>query len=207
METDLIIAHHSSDGILAAAERHKAGLLVMGWKGYTDARDRIFGEIADQVIRFAPCDLMLLKIGDKKDIKNCLLPTAGGPNAQLASQILDAMTKYKKISVTAGYVVSEQAGEEEKEKGVQAMDRTLSDLTHAAGMDKKFIESQSIAGGIAKASREFDLVVIGAAKEPFFRQMLFGEIPEKVARYSPTSVLLVKKYEGIVKSILKKVLG
>jgi hypothetical protein len=37
--------------------------------------------------------------------------------------------------------------------------------------------------------------------------MLFGEIPEKVARFSPTSVLVVKRYEGMVKNILKKVLG
>ena len=207
IETDLIIAHHSSDGILAATERHKAGILVMGWKGYTNARDRIFGEIADQVIRFAPCDLMLLKIGKKRDVKNCLLPTAGGPNAQLASQILNSITKDKKLSITAGFVISEEATEDQKEKGHQSMEKTLADLNHAADQQKKFIQSKSIAGGITKASRDYDLVVIGAAKEPFFRKMLFGEIPEKVARYSPTSVLLVKKYEGIVKTILKKVLG
>ncbi|MFQ5737688.1 MAG: universal stress protein [Acidobacteriota bacterium] len=60
---------------------------------------------------------------------------------------------------------------------------------------------------MAAASRDFDLVVIGAAKEPFFRKMLFGEIPERVARYSPTSVLVVKRYEGLVKSLLKKTFG
>ena len=74
-------------------------------------------------------------------------------------------------------------------------------------LEKKIIESNSIAGGIAKASKEFDLVVIGAAKEPLFKKILFGEIPEKVARYSPTSVIVVKKYEGVVKSTFKKVMG
>ena len=69
------------------------------------------------------------------------------------------------------------------------------------------IDSPSIAGGIAKAGRDYDMVVIGAAKEPFFRKMLFGEIPEKVARYTPTSVMVVKKYEGPVKSILKRLFG
>ena len=207
VETDLVIAHNSSDGILAAVEKHNAGLLAMGWKGYTDARDRIFGEIADQVIRFATCDLMLLKIGDKRKISNCLLPTAGGPNAQLASKILNAIIKGRKIPVTAGYVVNENAPDLEKEQGIQRMEATLSGLDKAVKKEKKIIESNSIAGGIAKASRDFDLVVIGAAKEPLFQKMLFGEIPEKVARYSPTSVLLVKKYEGIVKSIMKKILG
>jgi nucleotide-binding universal stress UspA family protein len=87
------------------------------------------------------------------------------------------------------------------------MEETLTGLEKTITCKKELIKSQSVAGGIASASRAFDLVVIGAAKEPFFRKMLFGEIPEKVARFSPTSVLLVKRYEGVVKSLLKKVMG
>ena len=69
------------------------------------------------------------------------------------------------------------------------------------------MESDSVPAGIAKTAKEYDLIVIGAAKDPLFRKMLFGEIPEKTARFSPTSVLMVKKYEGAVKSILKKIIG
>ena len=87
------------------------------------------------------------------------------------------------------------------------IDETLSGFETEFIYDKKLIESKSIAGGIAKSSKNFDLVVIGAAKEPFFKKMLFGEIPEKVARYSPASVMVVKKYEGVVKSVLKRILG
>ncbi len=57
------------------------------------------------------------------------------------------------------------------------------------------------------ASMDFDLVVLGAAREPIFRQVLFGEIPEKVARYSPASVLVVKQYEGHVRSMFKRIFG
>jgi nucleotide-binding universal stress UspA family protein len=69
------------------------------------------------------------------------------------------------------------------------------------------IHSSSIAGGIAKASKEFDLVVIGATKASFFSRVLFGEIPEKVARYSPVTVMVVKKYEGPIKSLFKRIMG
>ncbi len=44
--------------------------------------------------------------------------------------------------------------------------------------------------------------VIGAAKEPVFRKMHIGEIPQKVARYS-----LVKRYEGPVKTLFKRIMG
>ncbi len=75
------------------------------------------------------------------------------------------------------------------------------------GFEKRLIEARGVAGGIALTSREYDLVVLGAAKEPLFRRLLFGEIPTKVARYSPCSVLVVKRYEGRVRSLLKKALG
>lgn len=207
IETDIIIGHHSSQGILAAAYRHNASMLVMGWKGFTKTRDRIFGEIADRVIRFAPCDLMMLKIGESNKIENCFLPTAGGPNAELASTILNAIAGELNLKVTAGFIAREEPSVEQLEFGERNLEDTLNNLDPEITKQKKLIKSKSIAGGIAKSGKEYDLVVIGAAKEPMFRKILFGEIPEKVARFSPTSVLVVKRYEGIVKSIMKKVLG
>jgi APA family basic amino acid/polyamine antiporter len=207
LQTEIIIAHNASDGILTAAEKHHASVLVIGWKGFTNARDRIFGEIADRIIRYAPCDLMVLKIENGGKIKNCLLPTAGGPNAVLASCILSSIAIEKKYSVTGGYIVPEDVSHDEEIEAYKRIQETMNCLDPSVIKEKRLIKSKSVAGGIAKSSREYDLVVIGAAKEPFFRKMLFGEIPEKVARYSPTSVLVVKKYEGVVKNILKKILG
>jgi amino acid transporter/nucleotide-binding universal stress UspA family protein len=207
LNTEVIIAHNASDGILASAEKHRAALLVMGWKGYTNAKDRIFGEIADTIIRYAPCDLMVLKSAKKMVMKRCLLPTSGGPNAKLASSILNSIAAHMKISVTGGYVVSEDVTPAQQQQAEIYIEETFENWDPVVPRKKDIIKSKSIAGGIAKASRNYDLVVIGAAKEPFFRKMLFGEIPEKVARYSPTSVLVIKKYEGVVKSILKKIMG
>jgi len=50
-------------------------------------------------------------------------------------------------------------------------------------------------------------VVPGAAGEPIFRQVLFDEITEKVVRFSPASVLVVKQYEGHVRSMFKRMFG
>ena len=52
-----------------------------------------------------------------------------------------------------------------------------------------------------------NLVVLGAAKEPLFRRVLVGDIAAKVVRYSPASVMLVKRYEGKLRSVLKRLLG
>jgi len=207
LEHEVVIAHRVSDGILAAAEKYKADTLVMGWKGFTDTRDKIFGEIADRVIRLAPCDLVMFTTEGDAEIKNCLLPTSGGPNVQLATSVLNSYARYNQLSVTAGIVVSEDSDRIKEDAAKRIVAATLEDIDSAVEQHKLVIRAKTVPGGIAKAAKEYDLVVIGAAKESLFKKMLFGEIPEKVARYSPTSVLLVKKYEGLVKNIFKKVMG
>ncbi|MFQ5889206.1 MAG: amino acid permease [Gemmatimonadota bacterium] len=207
LDTDLVIAHHVYDGILEAARRHQADLLMMGWKGYTNTRERIFGEVADQVIRHAPCDLMLLKLGPKPRFERVLFPSAGGPHARLAAEFLGLIARDRSLGVAGLYVVSPDATPEKRAEGERWLDETLSRFGEPMEVEKMVMESKSVAGGIALASRDFDLVVLGAAKEPLFKKVLFGEIPEKVARYSPSSVLVVKQYEGKVRSLLKRALG
>jgi amino acid transporter len=207
IETDIAIAHHAHHGILEAAERHRADVLLMGWKGYTDTRERIFGEVADQVIRHAPCDLMLLKIAEEGQFRRCLFPTAGGPHAQLAAEFLNVLGEAFEMEVTASYVVPPGAPEEQRSEAERWIEKTLVHFNVALPLEKRLIEAESVAGGLALASRDCDLVVIGAAKEPLFRKVLLGEIPEKVARHSPASVLVVKRYEGAVKSLVKRLMG
>ena len=64
-----------------------------------------------------------------------------------------------------------------------------------------------MATTLIRQARNYDLVVLGASREGLFSNVLFGEIPEKVARYSPTPVMIVQRYEGPLKSIIKRVLG
>ncbi len=207
LETDLVVAHRAHDGILSGARRYDADFLVMGWKGYTDTRDRIFGEVADQVIRHAPCDLALLKIENAEPPKRCLFPTAGGPHARLAAEMLNTLAPAFGMSVTACYIVPPDASDQQRREADRWIEKTLENLEVDVPVERKLIEATSVAGGIAKESRDYDLVVLGAAREPFLSQVMFGEIPEKVARFSPADVLVVKRYEGAVRSLVKRALG
>jgi len=205
--TDLVIAHRAADGILSGARRYRGDCLVMGWKGHTDTRDRIFGEVADQVIRHAPCDLALLKVESQEPPRRCLFPTAGGPHARLAAEMLNVLAPAFDMQVTACYVVPPGATDEMRRQADSWITKTLANIEVDVDVEKKIIEAPSVAGGIAKESTDYDLVVLGAAREPYLQQVMFGEIPEKVARYSPASVLVVKRYDGPVRGWLKRMLG
>jgi nucleotide-binding universal stress UspA family protein len=71
----------------------------------------------------------------------------------------------------------------------------------------RLLEGKKVATALIRAAADYDLIVLEASKEGFFSNVLFGEIPEKVARYSQTPVMIVQRYEGSVKSLVKKVMG
>ncbi|MEJ2722544.1 MAG: amino acid permease, partial [bacterium] len=203
----LRIAHRVYDGILRAAESERASLVLMGWKGYTTTGDRIMGEVTDKVVRHVPCDLITVKLKGDITLDKILVPTAGGPHASLAAEYVSVYQNAYRSVVSCCYVVPEAAAADTRARAAEWIDKTIH-LTGLKGrVERRIIEGRKVASALAKTAEEFDLIVLGASKEGVFSSVLFGEIPEKVARYSRTPVMIVKRYEGAVKSVVKKVMG
>jgi amino acid transporter/nucleotide-binding universal stress UspA family protein len=206
IESDIRIAHRVADGIISSAEEENASLLLMGWKGFTNTRDKIFGEVTDQVIRHTPCDLIVLKLA-KYPIEKILLPSSGGANAKLAARLTQTLMKTFEAEVTCCNVVPKDPSVSDKQRGGEWIEKTLEDLESGSEFKRKLVESNSIPAGLIREAKDYDLVVIGATGEGYFRRIFLGEIPEKVARHSDASVMVVKRYEGKVKSWIKKLFG
>lgn len=203
----LRIAHRVHDGIIHAAEAEQASLILMGWKGFTSAKDRIMGEVTDQVVRYAPCDLITVKLGGPASFNRILVTTAGGPHAMLAAEYVGLYTEHLGCEVHCGYVIPPDADERRREQALEWIGKTIR-LTGLEGRARAvLLEGRRVATALVEAAADYDLVVLGASKEGVFSSVLFGEIPEKVARYSPSPVMIVKRYEGVIKTIVKKVIG
>lgn len=179
----------------------------MGWKGYTSTRDRIMGEVTDKVVRHAPCDLITVKLLGDRPIRRILITTAGGPHATLAAEYVGIYHAAGDYEVTCCYVVQPGADEQERRAAREWINKTVR-LTNLEGkIDMRLLEGKRVATTLVKAGPDHDLIVLGASREGLFSNVLFGEIPEKTARYSKTQVMIVKRYEGPVKSIVKKIMG
>jgi nucleotide-binding universal stress UspA family protein len=59
---------------------------------------------------------------------------------------------------------------------------------------------------IVQESENHDLVIIGATRESGLQQLVFGSIPEQVARRCNKTVVMVKAYTGI-QSRIRRWLG
>ena len=142
-----------------------------------------------------------------------LVPTSGGPNAPLAIRLALLMARESEATVTAIYAVDNNASDEEISAGEVRIHQTINAMREQAEalssqegqswnledipVEGRVIRADSVVSGIAGAGSEYDLLLIGASEESLIDQMLFGNIPEQVARRSQSPVIIVKRYRGL----------
>ncbi len=105
-------------------------------------------------------------------------------------QVADAIAEATNARLTLIMIVPPGAAKERIEHAREYLGE-LQDLTENEAL-LEVIEGEDATAEIVRASRDHDLVVIGASRAPTYRRYLFGRVPDLVARYAECSVLMIK---------------
>ncbi len=201
------VGHNVARAILETSTKHNCQSVVLGWKGYTNSRDRMLGNITDILVRRALADIILVKFVGNAPIKNILLPTAGGEHAMCAEQYSAAFAKSFNGTITVCRVVPEDVNgnTEATLELLQKAEERISKNDGNVNTDSKILQNNSITEGIIKAAKDFDAVMVGATGKSIYPQILFGNIPEEIAKKANKTVIVVKHYHPI-KSLIGRVM-
>ena len=201
-------AETAASGIVRYIREKNTNMVVLGWKGYTSKSQYQMGNTIDRVIERAPSNIMIVKPGEEglhtgKEIKKVLLPLGGYNNSLLAIQIANAlMADDEQAEVT---LLNVNVHHEPEDKIMNSMQPILKHLG-AMNWSVKITYGDDVVEAILKESQDHDLLVLGASTEGLLKQMLFGQIPEKIASRCKKTVVLVKRDLGI-QSFIKRWLG
>ncbi|MFB6138411.1 MAG: amino acid permease [Halobacteriaceae archaeon] len=190
------IGHDVGDAIVHTVAQHDSDAVLMGWHGRPGRRrDVVLGTTVDTVAREAPCDVLVERIGEESEPRSILLPTAGGPHAEYAASVAGAIAHTTGASVTVQRVVDPAATEREREAAAESVAATA----EALGVDCEttVVEGADVVGEIVDASADHDLTIIGATREGWLQQLVFGTIPERVGSEAHGAVIMAKKDLGI----------
>ena len=207
--TSLIrIGHDPARAILETASQRACNLILLGWKGYTSTARKILGEVVDTVVNHARTDIMLVKhIGDEP-LRSFLVPTAGGEHARCAEQYVASLARARQGSVTVCSVAPVKAADRDLTAFTRRLDDAVARMAGDDGLqlNSKVIRHKSVSVGILQESKNYDAVVVGAAGGSIYPLILFGSIPEAIAKRSSRTVILVKHHHP-VKALVGQVLG
>ncbi len=191
-----------ADGIVETAREDGYNLLLMGWQGRMRpvSLGSSLGEVLDPVVRDAPCPVAVVKHPEVSQIRSVLVPTAGGPNASLALEMALVLAKRSKAEVTLLNVAKKGT----EETGRRMLERTLQQVKPKRPVRTQIVIGDHVVKSILKEAKDYDVVIMGASHEGVFQQILFGIIPEQVAKRCPKTVIMVKGATGPLVSGIRR---
>lgn len=206
--TLLRIGQNAARAILETSRERNADLILLGWKGFSTNADRILGRVVDAVVTNARTDIMLVKGISEAMGEKYLLPMAGGVHAHKASEYIASIVRQERSQLTICKVVPPDASPDTLNEANSRMEETLVHLAAQPGTHvvSKLIPSASVPEGITQEAEAHDAIVIGAAGYGVYKRILFGNIPEAIAKGTSKPVILVKHYHP-VKSLIGRVMG
>jgi amino acid transporter/nucleotide-binding universal stress UspA family protein len=205
VNTLIRIGHSVNKAIIDTIRERDIDMMVMGWKGFSNTRGSVFGGAMDDVVLNAECDVIMVKMIHLEHMKNVFIPTSGGPHANFALEIAPSIAETYDSTITVAMIVPPNVSEGDKEIYQKRVDDGVTYLKgKVKHVEGRLIPANTISTGILKETERYDACIIGAAREGIMQQVLFGSIPERIAKKSRHTVIMVKKHLGALSNILSR---
>jgi len=192
------IGHDVSQAILNTIEARDVETVLLGWRGRSRRQDFVFGSNVDEIITRARCDVLVERIGPHSDaVERILLPTAGGPHAEFAAEVAQAIARANDATIEVIHVVPPGADDRRRESAQATIDPVVDQFGPDITVETAIVEDDSVVDGIVARTETTDLTLIGATREGLFQQLLFGALPEQVGVRAENTVIMAKRDVGL----------
>ena len=169
-------------------------------EGTTSKSIHAMGSIIDAVATRAKRDIIVFRPHPKKKIKNILLPSGGGSHAEAAEIYAGGLAKALNGSLTILRIVKEANLSEEEQLEVNAkLEKSKTRIQEKCGLEvkTKIINHPRIDAAIKDESLEYDTVFLGATRNSMYHDVIFGSIPEALAKELDTNFVIVKHHLAV----------
>ena len=199
--------------IIEAAEVWGADLVVVGARGLGPVKEFLLGSVSQKVARYAPCSVLIVK-RPTGEVRRVLLAVDGSIYAERGMKFLadlslppDGAVHLCAVAESPAFVPPNAGWSREARAAALG---TIAEVERAAA-ERVLVEARTLlatkgctvttslraghaAGQLLEAIREFrpDLVVIGAKGRTAAKRFVLGSVAQKIIKYAPCSVLVVR---------------
>lgn len=208
VHTVIRLGRSVANAVRQTAFENASDLIVLGWPGYTNTSGKLFGSVIDPIVDNPPSDVVVVRHRRWRPLKRILVPVAGGPNSRKAVALAASMARAEKpepAHVTVLHVLPLGASEVDRIRGERAVAESLEGV-NGIPIETRYVHGATPHQAIVKESKGYDLIVLGAAEEPMFKNFLVGPMTERIARDVDVTVMMIKRRSTPLQSFVRQAL-
>lgn len=201
----LLVGSDVSDAVLRAAREGDADAILLGWRDRPRPSDIVLGATVDPVLRRAPCDVYVERVGTTANgLESVLVPTVGGPHAEAAADVAAAVAAANDATVTVVNLHPPNGTDDEIALARERVEETVEHLRDV-DVERAVEPADDVASAIVESAEWHDLVVLGATRERRLRRRIVGSVAQQVVRDADPPVVVARRGSG--GSLLSRLLG
>jgi len=205
------LARKPAKAIIDQVEDNRVDMVVMGWRGSRRHPETIIGTNIDHVMKDADCDVVVLRGNDFTDIQNAFIPVAHPDQAKLMLELGEMFTHSQETQLDLYHFIPPQL-EQDEEARQRRVDRIYEGIKVAEeendenGEERDGEQEQqrparsinvevqdNVVSRIVDLSSQYELTMIGAAREDWIHKLVLGTKPEQIAQQAKGRLIIVKR--------------
>ncbi len=195
-----------AEAILAAAEKEKAGLIVMGSRGLGPVKELLLGSVSHRVVTHASCPTLVVN-RPMRSLRRILMAVQGPEDAAALTKFLAAKPFKEPAEITAvtvipatrplfppGFAKVDELIEKTVVGARAFVEETASALSNLQYQAKGYILMGAPALAILQeaSASDPDLILMGSHGRRGVTRFLLGSVSHTVLHRSPCPVLIVR---------------
>jgi amino acid transporter/nucleotide-binding universal stress UspA family protein len=201
------VAHKPAEATIHEVEDSDIDMVVLGWRGESRHPRTALGTNIDWIMRVAPADVVVLRADDLDRVDRVLIPVADPDQGHDMIELGVLFETQAASHVDLLHVLPPGLGVRDRRERLDELYDGLEDLgVGPPGTDPvrslRIVEDPDPVDAIVRAASDYDLTVVGAAREGPLHRLVLGNRPEQVARRCPGRLLLYKNRRNPVHSVV-----
>lgn len=171
--------------LLKIVREEKPDLMILE-SGHCDS----FGLSIQDVLKNAPCNIVVACGSMPKKIEQVLVPIRGGPNAELALRVGLSLSRHGRASINTLHIIP-KTPKASRDVAFRGLQRVLNNMPE---INRQYLQTNNPTAAILLASSEYDLMILGATAFSADSVAGLGEVAETILREKSKGLLIVKVY-------------
>jgi len=209
----LMTSRSIAGAIISMIQRERPSLLLVGLKGYNRLRktgQKVFGHKLNTILRETNCELIVAHLRQLSDLKTILLPCSAGPYIGVVGRTANIIAKAFDSKIKAIFVATKKGAQESNPEEKLNQCVLSAEISSKIPLDTEVLYARQsfpgdIANRIVEESENHNCVLMASARTKLFREIIFGNVPEIVAKNAKCSLIIVKGPNTIFRSILSSI--